>query len=97
VTLAQTATLPRGLRRVAPLRSRSDHAFEDLVAAIETDAGGRANLTESQRQLCRRAATISTQCRLMEQNQAEMDAGKYSTLSNSLRRILRDLGSGRAR
>jgi hypothetical protein len=76
---------------------KSVPTFDEVVAAIEADAGGHENLTESQRQLARRAATLSIQCRLMEQNQSEMDVGVYATVSNSLRRILRDLGSGRAR
>jgi hypothetical protein len=84
VTLATTMTA-QAPGRAAPRKSVP--TFDEVVAAIERDAG--PNLTESKRQLVRRAAALSLQ--------AEMDAGKYSTLSNSLRRILRDLGSGRAR
>jgi hypothetical protein len=94
LTLATTMTAP-ALGRAAPRKSAS--AFDDLVAAIERDAGGHANLTEAQHQLARRAATLSIQCRLMEKNQDKMDAGKYATLSNSLRRLLQDLGVERRR
>jgi hypothetical protein len=91
IATAEAALATGPARKSAPA-----HTFEDLVAAIEADAG--PDLTESQRQLARRAATLSIQCQLLEsraKDGEEIDPVRYSTVANSLRRILRDLGGKR--
>jgi len=78
-------------------RSAMARRFREIVTGIEADLGN--DLTEAQRALLARAATLACWC---EEREAELargeqfDAGEYATISNALRRILSDLGLHRA-
>ena len=70
--------------------------FREITTRIETDLG--SDLTEAQRQLVARAATMAVWA---EEREAELargedfDALQYSTVSNAQRRLLSDLGLDR--
>lgn len=67
--------------------------YRDLVFEFAADLGDRPS--EAQRQLIRRAASLSVWCEAVEvrlANGEEVDIGKLTTASNALRRILSDLG-----
>lgn len=71
--------------------------FRDLVAEHTVDAGGAAFLSEAQRSIIRRASTLEVQLEQLEArfSQGPADPGElnmYSTLSNTLRRLLIDIG-----
>jgi len=71
--------------------------FRDLVAEHAADAGGSLFLSEAQRSIIRRAATLEVQLEQLEARFSEgpadaADLNLYSTLSNTLRRLLSDLG-----
>jgi hypothetical protein len=40
--------------------------FKDILAALISDAGGEANMSEARMQLCRRAATLCVECEKLE-------------------------------
>ena len=69
--------------------------FRDVLAEITSDLGGADLLSEGQRQLARRAATISLACERME---GEAAAGEpinlelYGRLTDRLGRALQRLG-----
>lgn len=74
-------------------RSLMARRFREITAGIEADLGG--DLTEAQRHLLARAATLACWCEEREAdlaNGAEFDAAQYSAVSNTLRRLLSDLG-----
>lgn len=74
-------------------RSMMARRFREITAGIETDLGG--DLTEAQRQLVARAATLACWCEERESELAqgqEFDAAQYATIANALRRLLSDLG-----
>jgi hypothetical protein len=67
--------------------------FREITAEVECDLGG--DLTEAQRHLVARAATLAIWCEARETELAqglEFDALQYATVSNALRRLLADLG-----
>ena len=67
--------------------------FREITAEIENDLGG--DLTEAQRHLVARAATLGIWCEERETelaNGQDFDALQYSTVSNAMRRLLADLG-----
>ncbi len=67
--------------------------YKDLVAAISTDMGG--NLSQTQQQLVRRAASLSVWCEAVEVRLASgevIDIAPYTTAANTLRRLLVDIG-----
>ena len=67
--------------------------FREITAEIENDLGG--DLTEAQRHLVARAATLGIWCEERETELAigqDFDALQYSTVSNAMRRLLADLG-----
>lgn len=74
-------------------RSLAARRFAEIVVGIEGDLGG--DLTEAQRQLVARAATLAIWA---EQHETELASGgdfdpaQYSAVSNTLRRLLSDLG-----
>src|SRR5580704_12554273 len=47
-------------------RTGQARRYRDILTQIECDAGGIDNLSEGQRQLCRRAATLSFTAECME-------------------------------
>ncbi|MCA1775119.1 MAG: hypothetical protein LC676_05785 [Loktanella sp.] len=74
-------------------RSNMARRFREITAEIETDLGG--DLTEAQRQLTARAATLAMWCEERETELAlgqDFDAQAYATISNAMRRLLSDLG-----
>ncbi len=77
-------------------RSFMARRFREITAGIESDLGG--GLTEAQRQLVARAATMAVWAEEREAELArgeEFDPLQYSTVSNSQRRLLSDLGLDR--
>ena len=74
-------------------RSLVARRFREIYCNIEADLGG--DLTEAQRHLIARAATLALWCEERETELAaggEFDAASYATISNALRRLLADLG-----
>ena len=74
-------------------RTTTARRFREIVAQVSADIGG--DPTEAQRQLVARAGTLAIWCEARETelaNGAEFNAAEYSTVSNSLRRLLADLG-----
>jgi hypothetical protein len=76
-------------------RSAAYRRVEDLTAAIESDLGGGDRLSTGERQIVQRAAVT---CALLEDMEAcwlagkPIDAAQYTTLTNSLRRLLETAG-----
>jgi hypothetical protein len=69
--------------------------FRDVLAEITNDLGGADLLSEGQRQLARRAATISIACEKMEGETAtgaEIDLEEYGRLTDRLGRCFQRLG-----
>jgi hypothetical protein len=80
-------------------RSAWMRRFRDLIAAHESDLGGRDTLSEGQRAIVRRAALLQCQLELMETHIAQNDgvAGVkmiecYQRVSGAMRRLLESLG-----
>lgn len=74
-------------------RSALARRYRDLVATFTSDMGG--DPSESQKQLIRRAASLSVWCEAVEvrlANGEDVDIGTLTTAANSLRRILQDIG-----
>ena len=74
-------------------RSMMARRFREITAGIESDLGG--DLTEAQRHIIARAATLACWCEERETELAqgqEFDASQYATVSNAMRRLLSDLG-----
>lgn len=74
-------------------RSTMARRFREITTEIETDLGG--DLTEAQRAILARAATLAVWCEEREVELAKgeiFDAQEYATIANSLRRLLTDLG-----
>jgi hypothetical protein len=72
--------------------------FRDLVGEITGDLGGPEELSENQRQLIRRAASLSVWCESEEAKMAdgeEVDIDRFQRTSNSLRRLAETLGLDR--
>jgi len=69
--------------------------WRDVLAEITSDLGGADLLSEGQKQLARRCATISIACERMEGEAAlgnEIDLDAYGTLTDRLGRALQRLG-----
>jgi hypothetical protein len=69
--------------------------WRDLLAQIISDLGGADLLSEGQRQLARRCATIALSCERMEGEAAlgkEIDLDTYGALTDRLGRTLQRLG-----
>lgn len=82
-------------------RSEIARRLHDILSEIVSDLGGADMLSEAQRQLARRAATLSVQCEVIE---AEIAAGAeisadrldaYGTMTDRLGRALGRLGMRR--
>jgi hypothetical protein len=84
------------LHVVAPGDGKWARRFSDILAEIISDLGGAgAGLSEGQRQLARRAATISIACEKMEGEAAAgqpIDLDVYGTLTDRLGRAFQRLG-----
>jgi hypothetical protein len=84
----------RRLHVVAPKDNKWMRRFRDVLAEIISDLG-RDGLSEGQRQLARRAATISIACERMEGDAAagaEIDLEIYGRLTDRLGRAFHRLG-----
>ena len=69
--------------------------WRDVLAEITSDLGGRGVLSEGQRQLARRCATIAIACERMEGRAAlgeEIDLEEYGRLTDRLGRAFQRLG-----
>ena len=69
--------------------------FKDLVALVTSDLGGPTELSESQRQIIRRVASMSVWCESEEAKMAdgdEIDIDRFQRTANSLRRLCESLG-----
>jgi hypothetical protein len=69
--------------------------WRDVLAEIISDLGGHDGLSEGQRQLARRCATIAIACEKMEGEAAqgaEIDLETYGTLTDRLGRCFQRLG-----
>jgi hypothetical protein len=77
-------------------RSATARRFKDLVEDIAADLGGRALLSEGQRQLIRRAAMLSAECERQEalaaRGEAEFDIDAYGMICDRLGRLFGRLG-----
>jgi hypothetical protein len=76
-------------------RSVTARRFQDLYEDIAADLGGLDHLSEAERQLIRRAATLSAESERQEAEWANgrpFDLTLYSTTANCLRRLFETLG-----
>ena len=77
-------------------RSATSRRFKDLVEDIASDLGGKALLSEGQRQLIRRAAMLSAECERQEalaaRGEAEFNCELYGTMCDRLGRLFGWLG-----
>ncbi len=76
-------------------RSSFARRIRDICVEIASDLGGADRLSEAQRQLIRRAATLSAQCEAAEAQAAgdgEMDLERYVMAVDRLARVLGRLG-----
>jgi hypothetical protein len=74
-------------------RSALARRYRDLVVEFTSDIGG--DPSEAEKQLIRRAASLSVWCEAQEvrlANGEEVEIGPLTTAANSLRRILQDIG-----
>jgi hypothetical protein len=84
------------LHVVAPPDNKWQRRFRDVLAEIISDMGGAgAGLSEGQRQIARRCATIAIACERMEGEAAAgnaIDLDAYGTLTDRLGRAFQRLG-----
>lgn len=69
--------------------------FKDLVALVTADLGGPTELSEGQRQIIRRIASLSVWCESKEAVMAdgdEIDIAEFGRTANSLRRLCESIG-----
>jgi hypothetical protein len=85
----------RRLHVVPPGDTKWARRFADVFGQIIADMGGPDGLSEGQRQLARRAATLSIACERMEGQAAageEIDLEQYGRLTDRLGRTFARLG-----
>jgi hypothetical protein len=83
------------LHVVAPGDGKWSRRFADILGQIIGDMGGAGLLSEGQRQLARRCATIAIACERMEGDAAagnEIDLDVYGTLTDRQGRAFQRLG-----
>ncbi len=76
-------------------RSQTARRFRDLIEIWTSDLGGADRLSEGQRQLIRRAASLSIMAEAIEADLArdlDCDVTVYGTVCDRLRRIVETLG-----
>ena len=69
--------------------------FRDLVALVTSDLGGPTELSEAQRQIIRRIASLAVWCESQEARMAdgdEVNINEFQRASNSLRRLCESIG-----
>jgi hypothetical protein len=72
--------------------------FNDLINIITADLGGADLLSEAQRQIIRRIASMSVWCESQESDMAdgtEINIDRFQRTSNSLRRLCESIGLSR--
>jgi hypothetical protein len=82
------------LHVVAPGDTAWSRRFRDVLAEIISDLGGNDLLSEGQKQLARRCATMCIQCEKMEGEAAagnDIDLEQFGTLTDRLGRALQRL------
>lgn len=86
------------LHVVKPKQSAWARRFRDILAEIVDDLGGFDTLSEGQRQLARRAATLSIECERLEGEAVSgraIDLNVYGQLTDRIGRTFRRLGMHR--
>jgi len=81
------------------LQTATGRRWKDIVELIACDLGGPDKLSEFQKQLIRRAASLATACETMEADMVRelpVDLSAYGQLSDRLRRIAETLGIDKA-
>jgi hypothetical protein len=76
-------------------RSTIARRYREIGAAIATDLGGGAELTEAQQQLIRSAAglvVLREKLDVLAVNGEKVDIGEYTRITNSLTRLLSAIG-----
>jgi len=79
----------------ADARTHTGRRFRDLVEILANDLGGPELMSEFQKQLVRRAATLSIMAEAIEADvvrDLEFDILNYGTVCDRLRRIAETLG-----
>jgi hypothetical protein len=74
--------------------------FRDLCTQLTNDLGGPSQLSEGQRQIIRRVASLSVWCESAEAKMAdgqEVDIDRFQRASNSMRRLVESLAIDRGR
>ena len=69
--------------------------FRDIVGIVSADVGGSDLLSENQRQIIRRIASLSVWCESQEARMAdgdEIDILEFGRTANSLRRLCESIG-----
>ena len=100
MTNRSTTLLPKWLGGVDG-RSTWVRRLHDLIALHLSDLGGEDNVSEAEKRIVRRAATIEVECERMEHKFAQdgeasaSDLDRYQRASNTLRRHLETLGIAR--
>jgi hypothetical protein len=86
-------------KKLLPLtdeRGATFRRFRDLYQTICNDIGGIDRLSEAERQLARRAATLSAESERQEalwvRDDGQFNLANYVVMSNALRRILETIG-----
>jgi hypothetical protein len=95
--LKARSRLTNGKDIVAGLDQRSAEyrRFRDILCQIIADLGGAEQLSEGQRQLARRCATIAIECERMESQSVagkKIDLEVYGALTDRLGRAFQRLG-----
>ena len=88
----------RRLHVAAPGDGAWSRRFRDVLEQIVVDLSGPDGLSEGQRQLARRAATIAIACERLEGEAAAgngIDISEYSLLTSTLVRVVSRLGINR--
>jgi hypothetical protein len=76
-------------------RTQTARRFRDLIEEISNDLGGPDRLSEGQRQLIRRAASLSIMAESIEADMARdmaFDVTVYGTIADRLRRLFETIG-----
>ncbi|MBC6714698.1 hypothetical protein H9Q09_00670 [Aurantimonas sp. DM33-3] len=94
---AARAAVSNGTRLLSGVdgRSASARRFRDLVRSLSDELGGEASLTEPQRAMVRHAAGVMIQAERMQSaivRGETIDAEQLVRLSNTLARMMKDIG-----
>ena len=76
-------------------RSQSARRYKEIIVAVAGDLGGLNSLSEIQRQLVRRHASLSLMAEKMEMSlvkDQDIDVGRFMGLTNTLGRVSAALG-----